>query len=165
MIVGGELVKAKPNFHIEHTFQGQKGKDPQTENPGRDPERDGAKTMSFDDVTDHLKNVRDTADADVANAKHARRPVRSFADVTNGVPLPERPSATPDDSEIDEVKKTQKIADGKEQPSELGESADDDEDDNVKQLADEEDDDEMTDENDVAEALDSDEMDAGIDSE
>jgi len=143
VVVGGELVKAKPSFHISQTFQGQKGRDPMTENDGRDPDRDGEKTESMDQTIDHIHSEKSNMNDQIANARHARRPVRSYKDVTNGVPRPQRPTAA-------SIKSLKKTLPPKEES--LGESDDDEEqqdEDSVERMSQEEDDEEMQDDNDV----------------
>merc|ERR1712230_175463 len=143
VVVGGELVKSNPEYHITHTFQGQKGRDPMTENDGRDPDRDNDKSETMDEALDRIHSSKNDMDEQIAAARHARRPVRSFSDVVNGVPRPPRPTA----ASIKSLKQTLP-------KPELGESNEDEdedkvEDDRVKQLSEDEDDEEMQDDNDV----------------
>merc|ERR1712093_64578 len=150
VIVGGELIKQEPDFHIQQTFQGQKGRDPKTENEGRDPEQDNMSAMTKDALNDHIKGIKKDADDEAAQARHHRRPVRSFEDVTNGVPRPEAPTGAglkdlqkmvPDGNNAEEKAEAPK-------EEELGESAEED-DDRVEQIEEQADDNEATDENDV----------------
>merc|ERR1711968_58963 len=141
VVVGGELVKSNPEYHITHTFQGQKGRDPMTENDGRDPDRDNDKSETMDETLDRIHSSKNDMDEQIAAARHARRPVRSFSDVVNGVPRPPRPTA----ASIKSLKQTLP-------KPELGESNEDEdkvEDDRVRQLSEDEDDEEMQDDNDV----------------
>merc|ERR1712196_335246 len=94
-----------------------------------------------DETLDRIHSSKNDMDEQIAAARHARRPVRSFSDVVNGVPRPPRPTA----ASIKSLKQTLP-------KPELGESNEDedkDEDERVKQLSEDEDDEEMQDDNDV----------------
>merc|ERR1712196_442123 len=96
-----------------------------------------------DETLDRIHSSKNDMDEQIAAARHARRPVRSFSDVVNGVPRPPRPTA----ASIKSLKQTLP-------KPELGESNEDEdedkvEDDRVKQLSEDEDDEEMQDDNDV----------------
>jgi len=46
-IVNGELIKAKANFHLKHTFQGQSTRNPRTDVLTRDPKQDRRQKMTM----------------------------------------------------------------------------------------------------------------------
>merc|ERR1712159_187476 len=97
-----------------------------TENGGRDPDRDNDKSETMDETLERIHSSKNDMDGQIAAARHARRPVRSFSDVVSGVPRPLRPTAASIKSLKQDLPKP-----------ELGESTED------------EDEDEMQDDNDV----------------
>lgn len=72
VIMNGELVKPDPKFHIKHTFQGQKGRDPATEDNGRDPENDALKKLTDEDLRDHVKSMHEDTEDEIKIAVDAR---------------------------------------------------------------------------------------------
>lgn len=174
VIVDGELVKQNPEYHIEHVFQGQKGKDPYTDTKARDPEIDDIRIQTNEAIQDKQTSIRSAGEEEAAEAVHARRPVKSFADTTSGEGAPSSMAAgavSLEDLKKDIKKNKATIgadepADDEEPTVELGASRDTDNelanDDSIEQIAERTDDEAMTDDNDVAEALDAGDMD-GID--
>merc|ERR1712164_226729 len=103
------------------------------------------KSETMDETLDRIHSSKNDMDEQIAAARHARRPVRSFSDVVSGVPRPPRPTAASIKSLKQDLPKP-----------ELGESTEDededddedkDEDDRVKQMSEDEDDEEMQDDN------------------
>jgi len=194
VVVDGELVKQNPEFHIQHTFQGQKGKDPYTDITARDPEIDDIRITTDAAVQDKIKSVKSSGEESAAEAVHARRPVRSFSDVVgdhepsvsatsagsiadlkksiqqNKVTIGGDESSDEEDA-VAESEPVKGTADAEmkaaENPGdELGDSQEDAEADaSVQEIAERSEDEAETDDNDVAEALDEGDMDDGIDSE
>merc|ERR1712216_1023779 len=194
VVVDGELVKQNPEFHIQHTFQGQKGKDPYTDITARDPEIDDIRITTDAAVQDKIKSVKSSGEESAAEAVHARRPVRSFSDVVgdhepsvsatsagsiadlkksiqqNKVTIGGDESSDEEDA-VAESEPVKGTADAEmkaaENPGdELGDSQEDAEaDSSVQEIAERSEDEAETDDNDVAEALDEGDMDDGIDSE
>jgi hypothetical protein len=72
VIMNGELVEPDPKFHTKHTFQGQKGRDPKTEDNGRDPENDALKKFTDEDLRDHVKSIHDDSEDEIKIAVDAR---------------------------------------------------------------------------------------------
>jgi len=69
-IVNGELIKPKANFHLKHTFQGQKSKDPRTSVPIRDPKQDRRKKLTLNGLQKKMASVmaRNSKQANEARA-------------------------------------------------------------------------------------------------
>jgi len=182
VIMGGEIVRANPKFHIKHVFQGQKGRNPRADVEARDQDRDVANMRTFDQVMAGVADIKSAADREVARAQHARREPRSFHDVISGKEAPDAVSPEPTLAELkkaveankpivgadpqkkikEEVKAEEedkdKGADEEEEES-LGETADDD---NIETLAERQDEDAMEDDNDVSELMDENSVEDGM---
>jgi len=188
VIVDGQLVKPNPSFHLRHTFQGQKGRDPKTEDNGRDQERDALKAHSPQDLEDHMTAMNAATDQEIEVAVAARTApyappgdksatVSGLSDlkmaVKNNVKYIDPENQTPDERKGDDSVKAEAEEDT-EEPNEADQPTmslgEDNEDNNMTSLdnADEqqdealvekEDDDELADENDVDEEMDETSMD------
>jgi len=175
VIVNGELVKPNPSFHLNHVFQGQKGRDPQTEENGRDPEQDEQKAAAADtDLQDLVKKVHEDSEEEVQRAVAARTPpyaspgsvtgpVTELADLKKAVSANKK-ALSGEDIHSDDEKNTseQSAADddssiSKETPS-LGDDDSvprhSDEETEEESVVEREDEDALTDDNDVAEVMD-----------
>lgn len=183
IIVGDEIVRANPKFHLNHVFQGQKGKNPRTDPHSRDEHADVLNTKTYTQVMTGVHEIKNDAAEEVARARHARRPVRSFSDVVTGTPVDHMAGPPPTLVELKkQVTQNIKVAGPdpdakkeKEQPNagasdkeaedkiagnSLGESDDDD---NIESLAERQDEDAMGDDNDVSELMDENSLEDGID--
>merc|ERR1719440_530617 len=183
VIMGGEIIRANPKFHMKHVFQGQKGRNPRADVEARDPDRDVENLRTFDQVMAGVGNITAAADREVARAQHARRPVRSFHDVISGKEAPDPVGPEPTLTQLkkaveankaiagadpqkkikEEVKAEEKEeaapAKGADEEESLGETADDD---NIENLAERQDEDAMEDDNDVSELMDENAVEDGI---
>jgi hypothetical protein len=183
VIMGGEIIRANPKFHMKHVFQGQKGRNPRADVEARDPDRDVENLRTFDQVMAGVGNIKAAADQEVARAQHARRPVRSFHDVISGKEAPDPVGPEPTLTQLkkaveankaiagadpqkkikEEVKAEEKEeaapAKGADEEESLGETADGD---NIENLAERQDEDAMEDDNDVSELMDENAVEDGI---
>merc|ERR1711988_103576 len=161
----GELVKPDPEFHINHVFQGQKGRDPQTEDSGRDADLDKLKVATEADLHDHIRGIHSKAQDEIDGAIAARTApyapagdsqaaVLTLSDLKKAVQKnSEKGLQTTDDEKYSDEEDTEAAGPGKS----LGDAndADTDEDDtSVESLAEQEDDDAVSDDNDVDEVED-----------
>jgi len=165
VIMDGELVKPDPEFHINHVFQGQKGRDPQTEDSGRDADLDKLKVATEADLHDHIRGIHSKAQDEIDGAIAARTApyapagdsqaaVLTLSDLKKAVQKnSEKGLQTTDDEKDSDEEDTEAAGPGKS----LGDAndADTDEDDtSVESLAEQEDDDAVSDDNDVDEVED-----------
>lgn len=76
VIVNGELIQpnAVQAVHTQHAFQGQKGRDPQTDNKSRDPSLDKLKQMASGSLKTTVREELKRADKQVDEAINARAP-------------------------------------------------------------------------------------------
>lgn len=170
VIMDGELIKPDPGVHVNHVFQGQKGRDPKTEENGRDAETDELKVSTEADIHDDISAFHDQSMSDIDQAIAARTPpftprggmrapVNTLADLKKAVSTNQEKGLGPDKSDEEEAEVDEKMEE--QQPDKqaaepkLGDADDaDDEDDSVQSLEEREDDDAMSDDNDVSEVED-----------
>jgi len=159
VIVGGELVSPNPSFHLNHVFQGQKGKDPQTENVGRDPERDALKVFTDQSLSDHLSQLHEHTTQEIDRAVAARKfpflppgsaqgSVSTLDDLKKLVGQNKKQDTQTEESSRSEQKAIDESIKGEEEekPQRLG-----DDDSTFDAASESEDEDALTDDNDVSE--------------
>jgi len=180
VIVGDELVKPNPSFHLNHVFQGQKGRDPRTEEVGRDANEDDMKSVSDEDLEDEVRQIHANGQKQVDVAIAARtppyaRPGSQMAPVNGLLDLKKSVKQNMNLMRNDHVSKEEQDEQAKvateatqqkdeEEPSKPSTSLGEDDDDNTNNQSDDgdenesiverEDDDALTDDTDVSEAMD-----------
>lgn len=177
VIIDGVLVKPNPTFHINHVFQGQKGRDPKTEEQGRDPSRDNMKQMSMNEVDDEVKRIHNEAVDEVAAARAAQQEPSAPAGAGDGPPaqtlddlkkavlknkekgLVPAPEDEDDEAAEKKVEQSPKEEEPAKDSNELGDDdSTADSDDGLEAMAEKEDEDALSDDNDVAVAMDENSM-------
>jgi len=171
VIIDGVLVKPNPEFHLNHVFQGQKGRDPKTEEVPRDPNRDALKLATREEVADQVSDIQSQADEDVQAAKAAGTEPFAPAGAVDA-PAPQNlqdlrksvlknkqsgrvPAAEDEDDEAAE--KAVETSPQEEPSKSLGENDDDsttDDDGSLDAMVEKEDEDALSDDNDVSVAMD-----------
>lgn len=171
VIMDGELVKPDPEFHISHVFQGQKGRDPQTEDSGRDADLDKLKVATEADLHDHIRGIHSEAQDEIdgavaartapyAPAGDSRASVLTLSDLKKAVEKNSEKGLRIAHDDKDSAEQDTQTADPANMLGDANDADDaDDDGTSLESLAEQEDDDAVSDDNDVDEVEDEASMD------
>merc|ERR1712216_761242 len=171
VIIDGVLVKPDPTFHLNHVFQGQKGRDPKTEDQSRDPDKDSLKVRTENEVSDEVKRIHREATEEVARARASSvepfappgsaqaPPATSVEDLKMMVKKNKEKGLVPEatDAEDEENEKKVEQSPKEEEPKDTSLGDDDslaDANDGLDGMMEKEDEDALADDNDVSVAMD-----------
>jgi len=170
VIIDGVLVKPNPEFHLKHVFQGQKGRDPKTEEQARDPERDALKVSTQEEVADQVEEISRSTEDEVRAAKAAgtepfapagavdAAPSENLQDLQKSVIKNKSTGRVPaaEDEDDDAAEKAIETAPQEEEPAKsLGDDdSTTDDDGSLDAMVEKEDEDALSDDNDVSVAMD-----------